>query len=214
MIHNILFDLDGTLTDPGAGITNSVMHALKKHGIEVNDRRELYSFIGPPLKDSFMKFCGFTEEEAMRAIEEYREYFRPYGMFENEVYPGIPALLSELKSSGKRLILATSKPDVFSIEILKHFGLYDYFDFFACATMDEKRVTKPEIIRYALDELKITDLDTCVMVGDREHDIFGAKAAGIRSIGVLYGYGTREELEKAGADAIAETVEDLLRFLA
>ncbi len=214
MIHNILFDLDGTLTDPGTGITNSVMHALKKHGIEVNNRRELYSFIGPPLKDSFMKFCGFTEEEAMRAIEEYREYFRPYGMFENEVYPGIPDLLSELNNSGKRLILATSKPDIFSIEILKHFGLYDHFDFFACATMDEKRVTKPEIIRYALDELKITDLDTCVMVGDREHDIFGAKAAGIRSIGVLYGYGTREELEKAGADAIAETVEDLLRFLA
>lgn len=213
MTENILFDLDGTLTDPGIGITNSVMHALKKHGIEVSDRRELYPFIGPPLKDSFMKYYGFSEEDAVKAIDEYREYFRPHGIFENEVYPGIPELLKALKEAGKRLILATSKPDEFSVKIMKHFGLYDYFDFFSCASMNEKKVTKPEIIQYALDELKITDLNTCVMVGDREHDILGAKAVGIRSIGVLYGYGTREELELAGADDIAETVEDILKII-
>ncbi len=213
MIQNIFFDLDGTLTDPGIGITNSVMHALKKHGIEVEDRRELYPFIGPPLKDSFMKYYGFSEEDAVRAIDEYREYFRPYGIFENEVYPGVPELLQALKRAGKRLILATSKPDEFSIRIMKHFGLYEYFDFFSCATMSEKKVEKPEIIQYALDELKITDPDSCVMIGDREHDILGAKAVGIRSIGVLYGYGSREELEEAGADYIAETVQDILKYL-
>ena len=213
MFQNILFDLDGTLTDPGLGITNSVMHALRKHQIEVVDRRELYAFIGPPLKDSFMKYYGFSEEDAVRAIDEYREYFRPRGIYENEVYPGVPELLQTLKENGRRLILATSKPDEFSIEIMKHFGLYEYFDFFSCATMNEKKVTKPEIIQYALDELKITDLDSCVMIGDREHDILGAKAAGIRSIGVLYGYGSREELEQAGATYIAETVRGILDYV-
>ena len=213
MFQNILFDLDGTLTDPGLGITNSVMHALRKHQIEVADRRELYAFIGPPLKDSFMKYYGFSEEDAVRAIDEYREYFRPRGIYENEVYPGVPELLQTLKENGRRLILATSKPDEFSIEIMKHFGLYEYFDFFSCATMNEKKVTKPEIIQYALDELKITDLDSCVMIGDREHDILGAKAAGIRSIGVLYGYGSREELEQAGATYISETVRGILDYV-
>ena len=213
MFQNILFDLDGTLTDPGIGITNSVMHALRKHGIEVSDRSELYAFIGPPLKDSFMKYYGFSEEDAVRAIDEYREYFRPHGIFENEVYPGIPELLQQLKADGKRLILATSKPDEFSISIMKHFGLYDYFSFFSCATMSEKKVTKPEIIQYALDELEITDLDSCVMIGDREHDILGANAVGIRSIGVLYGYGSREELEEAGAAYLAETVQDIQKYL-
>ena len=212
MFENILFDLDGTLTDPGIGITNSVMHALEKHGITVSDRRELYRFIGPPLKDSFMQFYGFTEAEAFKAIEEYREYFRPCGIYENEVYPGIPAHLETLKKNGKRLILATSKPDAFSLEIMRHFGLYDYFDFFSCASMNEKKVTKAEIIQYALDTLGITDLSTCLMVGDREHDILGAKACGIRSLGVLYGYGSREELTLAGADFIAKTVEEILPF--
>ncbi|MBQ6550074.1 MAG: HAD family hydrolase [Lachnospiraceae bacterium] len=213
MFENILFDLDGTLTDPGLGITNSVMHALKKHGIEVADRTTLYPFIGPPLKDSFMKYFGFSEEDAVKAIDEYREYFRPYGLFENEVYQGVPEMLASLKNAGKQLILATSKPDEFSIKIMKHFGLYDYFSFFSCASMNEKKVGKQEIIQYALDELGIKDKSACLMVGDREHDILGAKAVGIKSLGVLYGYGSREELEAAGADYIAETVEDIVKYV-
>ena len=128
MYRYILFDLDGTLTDPGMGITNSVAYALDKFSITVPDRSELYKFIGPPLVDSFMNYYGFSEEDANRAVAYYREYFKPTGIYENEIYDGVPELLEGLKAQGKTVILATSKPEIFAHEILKHFGIFSYFD--------------------------------------------------------------------------------------
>ena len=213
MYDIILFDLDGTLTDPGIGITNSVAHALAHWNIEVKDRAELYKFIGPPLSDSFMRYYGFSEEDAIHAIAVYREYFSVKGLYENEVYPGIPELLSALKAAGKTVVLATSKPEGFAVEILRHFGLYDYFDIIAGASMDESRNKKADVIAYAISQMKNPDLSRMIMIGDREHDILGAKQIGIDSIGVLYGYGDRAEHEKAGATYIAERVEDILPLL-
>lgn len=209
MYDTILFDLDGTLTDPGLGITNSVMHALKKWGIEVNDRTSLYRFIGPPLQDSFMQYYGFSKEDAEKSVAYYREYFREKGLFENEVYPGAEKLLSDLKAAGKTLAVATSKPEEFAIRILEHFHLDGYFDVIAGATMDSSRSKKADVIAYCLEKLGVTDLSKVVMVGDREHDIIGAKAVGVDSIGVLVGYGSRSELEKAGATHVAETLADV-----
>ena len=213
MYDVILFDLDGTLTDPGIGITNSVAHALAHWNIEVTDRATLYKFIGPPLSDSFMRYYGFSEEDAMHAISVYREYFSVKGLYENEVYPGIPELLRTLKAQGKTVILATSKPEKFAVEILRHFGLYDYFDIIAGASMDESRNKKADVIAYALSQMKDPDISKLIMIGDREHDVLGAKQFGIDSIGVLYGYGDRAEHEKAGATYIAEKVEDILPML-
>ena len=209
----VLFDLDGTLTDPGIGITNSVMHALKKYGIEVADRAELYKFIGPPLIDSFEKYYGFSHEEAVKSVDYYREYYRDKGIYENSVYDGIDSLLAELHKNGKKIILATSKPELFAKQILRHFNLEKYFLFAAGSTMDETRTNKAEVIEYALSECGITEKASAVMIGDREHDIIGANKNGIDSIGVLFGYGSREELENAGATYIAETVESIINFI-
>ncbi|MBP3646701.1 MAG: HAD family hydrolase [Clostridia bacterium] len=213
MYEYVLFDLDGTLTDPGLGITNSVAYALKRWNIEVQDRKALYRFIGPPLQDSFQEYYGFSAEDAMRAVDVYREYFREKGLFENEVYPGVEEMLKSLKAQGKTLIVATSKPEVFAIRILKHFQLDGYFTVIAGATMDSSRSRKGDVIAYALKEAGVTDLSKAVMIGDREHDIIGAKQNGLDSIGVLFGYGDREEMEKAGATYIAPTVEDILSFV-
>lgn len=212
MYKTVLFDLDGTLTDPGLGITNSVAYALKKYGIEVSDREKLYSFIGPPLKDSFKKYYGFSDEKAMEAIMYYREYFSDKGIFENEVYDGIKELLRRVKESGRKIVLATSKPEEFALRILEHFELTEFFDVVAGASMDEKRNKKGDVIKYALEKGCLTPEDA-VMIGDREHDIFGAQENGIDTIGVLYGYGSRDELEKAGAMHIAETVDDVYTLL-
>ncbi len=209
----ILFDLDGTLTDPGEGITNSVAHALLKYGITVEDRTELYKFIGPPLHESFEKYYGFSKEEALQAVEYYREYYRVKGIYENTVYDGVENLLERLKDNGKRIILATSKPEVFAKQILAHFNLTKYFLYEAGANLDGTRTNKADVIEYALESCRITDKDSVVMVGDREHDIIGANKNGIDSIGVLFGYGSRDELENAGATYIAETVEVIAKFI-
>lgn len=210
----ILFDLDGTLTDPAEGITNSVAHALKKFGIENTDRTKLYKFIGPPLLDSFMEYYGFSQEKAQTAIDYYREYFRDTGIYENRVYDGIENMLETLKKSGKEIILATSKPEPFAREILRHFGLDKYFLFAAGSNLDGSRCAKAEVIAYALESAGIADKSEAIMVGDRKHDIIGAQKTGLDSIGVLFGYGSREELEQAGATFIAETVEELTNLLA
>ncbi|MBQ1965478.1 MAG: HAD hydrolase-like protein, partial [Clostridia bacterium] len=144
----ILFDLDGTLTDPGVGITKSVEYALNRYGISISDRAELYPFIGPPLIDSFMKYYGFSKEQAVEAVEVYREYFRVTGLFENEVYPGVVQLLKSLKADGKTLLIASSKPEDFVITILKHFDLLQYFDFVGGASMDEVRSKKEDVLQY------------------------------------------------------------------
>ena len=209
----ILFDLDGTLTDPGIGITNSVMYALKKFNIEVPDRTALYKFIGPPLKGSFEEFYHFTPDQSEQAVSYYREYFRKQGMLENVVYDGIPEMLDHLKASGRKLIVATSKPEAFTLEILRHFRLYDYFDFIAGATMDDTRNKKADIIRYALENCGITNKVSAIMIGDRKHDIIGAKENGLDSIGVLFGYGDRKELTDAGATFIAVSAEEVEKLL-
>lgn len=209
----MLFDLDGTLTDPQEGITNSVAYALEQYGIHVEDRSSLNKFIGPPLKDSFMEYYGFTEDRAEEAVWKYREYFNEDGIFENKVYPGIPQMLQHLKDQGKILIVATSKPTVYAKRILERFELSQYFVDVQGSEMDGRRTKKEEVISYALEQNQITDNAQAVMIGDREHDIIGAKKCGLDSIGVLFGYGSREEMEGCGAGQIVDTVqmlEDLL----
>ena len=213
MYDVILFDLDGTLTDPGEGITNSVAHALEKFRIPVPERRELYKFIGPPLYQSFMEFYGLDRQQALLAVDYYREYYRDRGIWENEVYTGIPALLEQLKGAGKRLALATSKPEEFAIQILEHFGLMPYFELVAGSTMDSSRVKKADVINYALSALELEPGPSVIMVGDREHDVLGAREAGLDCIGVLFGYGDAPELQRAGAAHIAATVEELAGLL-
>lgn len=213
MYDVVLFDLDGTLTDPGEGITNSVAYALNKFGISVDDKKELYNFIGPPLIDSFMKYYGMNYEDGLKAVEYYREYFGVTGIFENTMFKGIPELLDSIKKSGRKISLATSKPEQYAVRILDHFGLTKYFDFIGAATMDESRSKKVDVITYTLDKLGVTDKSKVVMIGDRHHDIDGANQNGLDSIGVLFGYGDRVELETAGATYIAETINDIFKFL-
>lgn len=210
MFRYLLFDLDGTLTDPYEGITNSVAYALGKFGISVDDKRKLIPFIGPPLYESFVNFYGFTAENAEKAVALYREYFSVKGIYENAVCSGIPEVLSAFRSRGKKLIVATSKPEKFALRILKKFGLSRYFDFVAGATMDSSRVSKSDVVAYALEAANVVNRDEAVMIGDREYDIIGAKNNGISSVGVLYGYGTKEELISAGANYIAASPLELL----
>ena len=208
-----LFDLDGTLTDPKEGITKSVQYALRHFDIEVENLDELCCFIGPPLKDSFMEYYGFDEEQARKAIDIYREYFSGKGLYENKAYEGVAEVLQSFLTAGKKLYVASSKPEVFVRKILRHFELDSYFLFMGGADMDETRVKKADVIRYVLEECGIRDLDKTVMIGDRKHDVLGAKETGIASVGVLYGYGSRQELKEAGADVLAETIFDLQNLL-
>ncbi len=205
----LLFDLDGTLTDPAEGITNSVMYALEKFGIVITDRRELYPYIGPPLTDSFMRCHGLTAAQAEEALALYREYFSVKGLFENVPYDGIASFLEELKNNGYTLLIATSKPEEFTVQILQHFSLDKYFTFVAGNTLDESRPTKASVIAYLRERYPAINADNAVMIGDRKYDIEGAKQNGLPSIGVLYGYGSREELETAGATAIAADLREL-----
>ena len=213
MYQHILFDLDGTLTDPKVGITSAVAHALKFYGIEVENLDTLCKFIGPPLADSFMEYYGFDREQARASVEIYREYFEDKGMFENAVYPGIPELLDGLKKDGYKLYVATSKPEQYSVKIIEHFGLAEYFEMVGGADMNETRVHKGDVIRYVMESCGFTDSSEIVMVGDRENDMNGAKQNHMESVGVLYGYGSREELENSGAGHIAKTVEELGKVL-
>ena len=193
MKQYLLFDLDGTLTDPMVGITSSVQYALEKFGIRVRYLKELIPFIGPPLAESFQKFYGFSKEDAERAIQYYREYYAPKGIFENEVYEGIPEMLAHLTEAGFTLLIATSKPTVFAKKVLKHFGMEDYFSFVGGSELDGSRTKKAEVISYILKTCGIRAKEA-IMIGDRSHDIEGGKACGLESVGVLYGYGKDFEL--------------------
>lgn len=204
----ILLDLDGTVTDSQRGIKNSVEYALNAFNIKVKDRNELDKYIGPPLRQSFMRFAGLSEENSNIAMKKYREYYGPKGIFENELYKGIEELLRELKERDKRVILATSKPWIYAEIILEHFDIKKYFDFVSGSELNGARTDKAEVIKYAVDKFGI-EKDNAIMIGDREHDIKGAHKNGIRALGVLYGFGSREELEQAGADIICADVKDL-----
>lgn len=209
----LLFDLDGTLTDPMLGITRSVQYALRRFGIEVDDLRTLCRFIGPPLKESFRDFYGMDDEQATRAVALTREYFAPRGIFENRLYEGIPELLTELQAAGYVLAMATSKPEPFARQIAEHFHLADRFTLIGGATMDGTRTAKRDVVRYVLGALDVEDPTAAVMIGDRRYDIEGAAAEGIASIGVLWGYGSREELAAAGAGQIVGTIPELRALL-
>ncbi len=209
----IFMDLDGTITDPMIGITKSIQYSLKHFGINVEDINTLTKFIGPPLKDTFRLDYGFSEEETVVAMEKFRERFASVGLFENNVYEGMEEFLKLLKDSGKTIMVATSKPKFFAEQILEHFGLSKYFTFIGGSNMDETRSKKSEVIEYVLSENNITDLSNVIMIGDREHDIIGAKEVGIDSIGVLYGYGKVSELANADANYIVKDLNELLNIL-
>ena len=212
-MNYIFLDLDGTITNPAEGITKCFEYALNHFGIKVESRAELEQFIGPPLRKSFMEGFGFEEEKATEAVAKYRERFTPIGMYENEVYEGMEQALQSLKEAGKILIVATSKPEHMAKKILAHFKLDGYFDDICGSCDDSNRNEKDEVIRYALEKHSITDLDDVLMVGDRKFDVIGAAKCGLKCMGVLYGFGDREELEQAGAAYIAETVEDMARII-
>ncbi|OOM71478.1 5'-nucleotidase [Clostridium puniceum] len=209
----ILFDLDGTITDSGEGITKSVQYALKSFDILVDNLKDLNKFIGPPLKDSFKRYYNFDDEKAEIGLKKYREYYTEKGIYENNLYDGIVELLDTLEKNNKKIILATSKPEVYAKQILKYFKIDKYFNFVAGADFEETRVKKGDVIKYALEGAKVLELSKTIMVGDREHDIIGAKENNIKSIGVLYGYGDVIELTQARAEYIVKTPNELLNNL-
>ncbi len=216
MKEYLLFDLDGTLTDPKIGITTCVQYALKEFGIDEPDLDKLESFIGPPLKDSFMEMYHFTEEEADRAIAKYRERFSETGIFENEVYTGIPQMLDSLQSCGMFLAIASSKPTEYVERILEHFDLRKYFKVVVGSEMDGTRVDKEEVMMEALRQLfsyKPIQFSKVYMIGDRKFDVEGARKIGVESVGVSYGYGSMEELKEAHADYIVRSVQELQSLL-
>ncbi|MCR5188630.1 MAG: HAD family hydrolase [Treponema sp.] len=212
MFDYYFFDLDGTLTNPALGITNSFKYAFKELGLEIPSYEKLCTFIGPPLVTTFKTHCGFNDEEAKVAVKKYREYFARKGLLENEVIEGIPQLLEELQNCGKHLFVATSKPEEYSVRILEHFDLAKYFEHICGSNMDETRSKKSEVIDYAWHTAGKPDKSKVIMIGDREHDIIGAKENGVKSCGVLFGFGNRQEFQAAGADFIAEKVGDILKI--
>ncbi len=209
----LFFDLDGTLTDPAEGITNSVAHALARYGIEVTDRTTLYPFVGPPLIETFMKEYAFTREQAVQGVGYFREYFNDRGIFENYVYPAIPEMLAAIASAGIPIILATSKPEPYAKQILEHFDLAKYFTFIGGSTMDETRTRKAEVIAYAMESIGLADPGRALMIGDRNYDIIGAVENHMDAAGVLWGYGSREENLEAGAKYVFASPAELLAAL-
>ncbi len=212
MFEYLLFDLDGTLTDPYEGITRCFQYALKAFGIE-EKQENLKKVIGPPLIDAFMEFYGFSREKGELAVAKYRERFSEIGLFENEVYPGIPEMLSKLQKAGKTICLATAKPEVFAKRILEKFDLAKYFSVVVGAELDGTRNYKKDVIAEVLNQLGNPSLERVLMIGDRRQDIEGAKVCKVASLGVRFGYAEIGELEEAGCTTYAETVEELKEYL-
>lgn len=210
MYDIVLFDLDGTLTKSEIGIVNAVTYALSKFDIIADNKDELKKFIGPPLAMSFIKYFDFTGEKAKEAVVYCQEYMKDKGIYEAPLYGGIEEMLKKLKQKEKRLFIATSKPEVFATQIIKYLHIENFFDGIVGANLDGTRTDKAEIIASLLDNYAIFDKSKVVMVGDREHDIYGAKRTDIDSIGVLYGYGDMEELVSAGATYIIKTPLELI----
>ena len=213
MITYLLFDLDGTLTNPQEGITKCVQHALRAFGIEEPDLEKLIPFIGPPLIQSFMEFYSMSEENARKAVAVYRERFSTVGLFENFPYPGIADMLAELKAQGKILAVASSKPTIYVRRILEKFELAPYFDVIEGSNLDGTRVDKKEVIAEVLSQLDNPSADDLLMIGDRKFDVIGAREMGFGCVGVRFGFAAPDELEQSGAVYIADTVRDLHRYL-
>jgi len=214
MLQHVLFDLDGTLTDPALGITNSIMYAMPRFGLTPPaDRRELYHFIGPPLRDNMMETFGLSLEDGERMLAAYREYFSVKGLFENELYEGIPQLLKTLCEHGIRVHLATSKPEKYARQIVEHFGLLPYFTFVGAADMEGRMHTKRDVIAHVLTNVPDITPENTAMVGDRDVDITGAHAFGLRAVGCAYGYAAPGELEAQNPDHIVDTVAQLQELL-
>lgn len=213
MIKNVLFDLDGTLTDSREGIINGFIYALSYFNIEVTDRKYMEKFIGPPLDESFKTEYKLGGEALKKAVEKYREYYSVEGVYLNKLYDGIKELIIDLANNGKKVILATAKPLPFAERILEQHGIKQYFSILSAYMLDGSRTTKTEVIAYALKSIEDVNLDECIMVGDRGYDIEGAKANNIQTVGVTYGFGTENELKKAGATYIAHSTQELKDIL-
>lgn len=207
---HIIFDLDGTLTDPKIGITEAIRYALEKMGEPVPDMPVLEGFIGPPLFDSFIEVCGLTPGRAKKAVDYYREYYSRQGLYENHPYPGIAETLSALRDRQIRLYVATSKPEVYARKILKHFGLSHYFVHISGATLDGSITRKEEVLIHLTRHCGLQPGGSVLMVGDRKYDIIGARQAGFHAAAVLYGYGSREELESHSPEYLLDGPEGLL----
>lgn len=216
MYQYLMFDLDGTLTDPREGITRSVQYALRHMGIEETDLTKLEPFIGPPLLESFTEYYDFSMEQAREAVEYYREYFSRTGVFENRLFDGVPELLRELKSHGKVIATASSKPEPFVRLILEYFHVDSYFDHICGGSMDESRIRKEDVIEELLCnrmQLPKEEWKYALMIGDRRHDVEGAAKFGIPCLGLSMGFAAEEELEKAGAAAIVDSMEGIGEFI-
>ena len=215
MYKAILFDLDGTLTDSGEGITKSVQYALEKIGKPEPDLKKLRVFVGPPLLEQFEQYAGIDRETAKKAVEIYRERYAPIGVYENEMYPGILELLSGLKKRGYKLAIASSKPENFVRIVAEYFHIDSYFDEMVGSEPNGERTNKTEVIEEALKRLGLSEhREQVLMVGDKEHDVFGARRAGLECVAVSYGYGTKEELENAHPLKLVNSTEELLDFFA
>ncbi|MBR5528495.1 MAG: HAD hydrolase-like protein [Clostridia bacterium] len=210
---SVLFDLDGTLTDSGPGIRNAVCHALKRFGIEEHDESALNRFIGPPLYDSFMRFYGIPADRAKHGENYFREYYSDKGIFENSVYDGIPECLERLKNNGVSLFIATSKPDFMAQKVISHFNLDKYFELISGADIERGITAKSDVIRLLFENRSDIQPSSCVMVGDREHDVYGAAKFGIPCIGVMWGYGSSEEFSRSGALCTVNTPNDLAEYI-
>jgi len=210
----ILFDLDGTLTDSGPGILNCLEYALEDQGIAVPARELMRTYLGPPLVVTFRDVFGMGDAQTAQAIDKYRERYHDVGLFENSVYDGVPELLAELQAAGLRLVTATSKPEYSATRILKHFALDQYFEFIGAAALDGSRDSKSLVIAHTLGSTNThPDSHNMVMIGDRHHDVHGAREHGIDTIGVLWGYGDAEELTSAGAVNITKDTASLKNLL-
>lgn len=209
----ILLDLDGTISDPEIGITQSIQYALRKMGREESDIEKLRSFIGPPLHVSFAEHYNFDQEDVAKAIEFYRERFIEKGMFENELYSDMPDLLKALKEQAMTLVVATSKPTVFAKEILQYFKINHFFEHIVGSNLDGTRTSKTEIIQYILGQYKTRELKEFIMIGDREYDLIGANNIGVDAIGVSYGFGSYDELNAYHPKYIVDSVKQLKNIL-
>ncbi len=207
----LLFDLDGTLTDSTEGIIKCLVHALERMGYEVP--RDMNKFLGPPLYRSFAEFCGMDSEQVNEAVRIFRERYSAVGLFENRVYGGIPEMLDRLAKGGKRIMVATSKPEVYAVRIFDRFGLSPFFEIVGGANINGTRNDKDEVIEYVLEKAGISDRSKVLMIGDRKQDVLGAHKTGLKCMGILWGFGSLEELTEAGADYIAETPEEAADML-